>query len=126
MEKKKVSVIKERIEESKKHHIGLNGLYTKDEDSLLKKLYGGDKVVVLRNGKVGIVSYFEDYPIFIVFESFSNPLHYWDDELKRKNSAYDIIEIRECCGKSYQEIRLIYKAKDLDTFGSVIWREGEK
>lgn len=52
-----------------------------------------NQVVKLRNGKVGIVVCFNEKPTHIIFAAFTNPISKWDENLKNKNTEYDIVEV---------------------------------
>lgn len=78
-----------------------------------------NQVVKLRNGKVGVVSGFNNKPCLIVFESFTSQLNRYTEELKHKtNNDYDIVEVFE--GKKVENFKDVYRKKfDFSTLKEV-------
>ena len=56
---------------------------------------GNNQVVELRNGIFGVVASFNNKPFQLIFRSYTNPISRYDENLKNKNSAYDIVKIYE-------------------------------
>ena len=52
-----------------------------------------NQIVELRNGIFGVVASFNDKPFQLVFKSYTNPISRYDENLKTKNSSYDIVKI---------------------------------
>lgn len=52
-----------------------------------------NNVVQLRNGIFGVVSSFNGNPFQIIFKSYTSPVDKYDENLKHKNSTYDIVAV---------------------------------
>jgi predicted RNA methylase len=78
-----------------------------------------NQVVKLRNGKVGVVSGFNNKPCLVVFENYTSQLSRYDENLKHKKSNdYDIVEVYE--GKKVEKFTDVYRKKfDLSTLKEV-------
>lgn len=66
-------------------------------------------IVELRNGIRGVVVSFNGKPTHLIFHNYSNPITRYDDELKNKNSEYDIVKIYD--GNGLETITDIWKKK---------------
>lgn len=52
-----------------------------------------NQVVKTANGNIGIVVSFNGEPSHIVFNSFTNPVSKWDENLEHKSANYSITEV---------------------------------
>lgn len=84
---------------------------------------GNNNVVKLRNGLNGIVTSFNDKPVQIIFKSYTSTLDKYDENLKHKNSNYDIVEVFD--GSSIDNVKKVFAKKfNTDDLNS-IWKETE-
>ena len=80
-----------------------------------------NQVVVLRNGKNGVVSSFNGMPFLLVFDSFTSQIGKYNDELKHKNNQYDIVKVFD--GSSITDVKSVYR-KSFNTDGlELLWEE---
>jgi hypothetical protein len=78
-----------------------------------------NKIVELRNGKFGVVACFNEKPFQLVFDSFTTPIGRYNDELKNKNTNYDIVKVYD--GSSVENVLNVFK-KGFDTDGlELVW-----
>lgn len=78
-----------------------------------------NKIVELRNGKFGVVACFNEKPFQLVFDSFTTPIGRYNDELKNKNTNYDIVKIYD--GSSVENVLAVFK-KTFNTDGlALVW-----
>ena len=81
-------------------------------------------VVVLANGKQGIIVGFNNIPTHIIFNSFTNPVSMFNDNLEHKNPSYNIVKIYD--GSKALEIddilRLIRCKKCIENL-PIIWEK---
>lgn len=78
-----------------------------------------NKIVELRNGKFGVVACFNEKPFQLVFDSFTTPIGRYNDELKNKNTNYDIVKIYD--GSSVENVLDVFK-KTFNTDGlALVW-----
>lgn len=66
-----------------------------------------NKIVELRNGKFGVVACFNEKPFQLVFDSFTTPIGRYNDELKNKNTNYDIVKVYD--GSSVENVLNVFK-----------------
>ncbi len=66
-----------------------------------------NNVVKIRRGDIGVIVAFNKKPCIIVFESFVSPISRYDDNLKHKNSQYDIVEVYD--GKKIENYKEVYR-----------------
>lgn len=52
-----------------------------------------DNVVILANGKVGVVDEVFGNPLLVVFKTFTTPIGRWDKDGNHKNPAYNIVRV---------------------------------
>lgn len=82
-----------------------------------------NQVVVLRNGKVGVVACFNEKPFQVVFDSYTNPTKKYDEELKHNNPSYDVMEIFD--GSSIENVADVFK-RSFKTDGlTSVWKREE-
>jgi len=83
-----------------------------------------NQIVVLRNGKVGVVTGFLGKPAQVVFDSFSKPARSFDEKtlaVSGNNRNYDIVEVYSA--KEDVEFKDVFKKSfKLDELKRV-WRE---
>ena len=78
-----------------------------------------NKIVELRNGRFGVVACFNEKPFQLVFDSFTTPIGRYNDELKNKNTNYDIVKIYD--GSSVENVLAVFK-KTFNTDGlALVW-----
>ena len=68
-----------------------------------------NQIVQLRNGLYGVVASFNDTPFQLIFRSYTNPISRYNEELKNKNSQYDIVKIFD--GTTINNVTDVFKAK---------------
>lgn len=80
-----------------------------------------NQIVKLRNGKVGATASFNDKVYQIVFATYSNPISRYDENLKHKNSEYDIVEVFD--GSTIENVTDVFK-NSFSTDGlKSVWKE---
>ena len=82
-----------------------------------------NNVVVLRNGLVGAVGCFNDKPAWLIFKSYINPIEKYNEELKHKNTNYDVMAVYD--GSPIENVSVLFKSKyDVSTL-DIIWERKE-
>jgi hypothetical protein len=66
-----------------------------------------NQVVKLRNGRFGVTACFNDKPFQLIFTAYTTPINRYDNDLKHKNSEYDIVEIFD--GSSLEKVTDVFK-----------------
>ena len=66
-----------------------------------------NQVVKLRNGKFGVTATFNDKVFQIIFTAFTSPIRRYDENLKAKNSDYDIVEVFD--GSTLEKVTDVFK-----------------
>lgn len=82
-----------------------------------------NEVILLRNGKYGVVACFNNKPFQLVFDSFTCPIGRYDEELKNKNTNYDVI--KKFNGGSIENVLDVFKKKFSGDNLEVIWERKE-
>ena len=78
-----------------------------------------NQIVQLRNGIYGVVASFNDKPFQLIFRSYTNPISRYNEELKNKNSQYDIVKVFD--GSAIINVTDVFKAKFNADNLTVIW-----
>lgn len=78
-----------------------------------------NQIVQLRNGIYGVVASFNDKPFQIIFRSYTNPISRYNEELKNKNSQYDIVKVFD--GSTIINVTDVFKTKFNADNLNVIW-----
>lgn len=84
---------------------------------------GNNNVVVLRNGLCGIVTSFNNKPVQIIFRSYTSTIDKYDENLKHKNSNYDIVEVFD--GSSIDNVKKVFAKKFNTNNLESLWKETE-
>lgn len=81
-------------------------------------------VVVLANGKQGIVVGFNNIPTHIIFNAFTNPISRFNENLENKNPNYNIIKVYDGSDVTDTDeiLRLIRCKKCIENL-SIIWEK---
>lgn len=82
-----------------------------------------DNIVQLRNGIFGVVSSFGNKPFQIIFKSYTSPVDKYDENLKHKNSAYDIVAVFN--GETIDNPKKVFSNKFTSEGLEVLYKEGE-
>lgn len=82
-------------------------------------MLGKNQIVELRNGLFGAVAAFNDKPFQIIFTAYTTPVKRYDENLKNKNSQYDIVRIYD--GSSIEDITVVFKNKFTAEGLPVVW-----
>lgn len=82
-------------------------------------MLGKNQIVELRNGLYGAVASFNDKPFQIIFTAYTTPVRRYDENLKNKNTSYDIVRIYD--GSSIEDITVVFKNKFTPENLPVIW-----
>ena len=80
---------------------------------------GNNQVIQLRNGIYGVVASFNNKPFQLIFNSYTNPIGRYNDELKNKNSAYDIVKIYS--GENVEKVTDVFSRKFNADNLTLIW-----
>jgi hypothetical protein len=78
-----------------------------------------NQIVQLRNGICGVVASFNNKPFQLIFRSYTNPISRYSDELKNKNSQYDIVKVFD--GSSINDVTDVFKTKFNPDNLTLIW-----
>lgn len=84
---------------------------------------GNNQVIQLRNGIYGVVASFNNKPFQLIFNSYTNPISRYDDDLKNKNSAYDIMKIYN--GENLEKVTNVFSRKFNANDLILIWERKE-
>lgn len=84
---------------------------------------GNNQVVELRNGIFGVVASFNDKPFQLIFKSYTNPISRYDENLKNKNSAYDIVKIYD--GTNVEKVTDVFGKKFTTDNLTLIWERND-
>lgn len=76
-------------------------------------------VVELRNGIFGVVASFNNKPFQLIFRSYTNPISRYGEDLKNKNSAYDIVKIYD--GSTIENVTDVFSNKFNANNLNLIW-----
>lgn len=82
-------------------------------------MLGANQIVELRNGLFGAVAAFNNKPFQIIFTAYTTPVSRYDENLKNKNSQYDIIRIYD--GSNLDDVTSVFKRKFNPENLSVVW-----
>lgn len=82
-----------------------------------------NNVVVLRNGIVGVVGCFNNKPSWLIFKSYINPVSKYDNELKHKNSQYDVMQVYD--GSSIENADDVFKGRFSTDGLELLWERKE-
>lgn len=80
-----------------------------------------NQVVQLRNGICGIVTSFKNQPCQLIFTAYTNPVSRYDENLKHKNSQYDIVKIFD--GSSIENPKQVFTKKFDPSSLPLVWSE---
>lgn len=80
-----------------------------------------NQVVQLRNGIFGLVSSFNNKPLQLIFRSYTNPVSRYDENLKNKNSQYDIVKVFD--GSSIEDAKQVFNRKFNTDNLPLVWSE---
>lgn len=80
---------------------------------------GNNQVIQLRNGIYGVVASFNNKPFQLIFNSYTNPISRYNEELKNKNSAYDIVKIYS--GENVEKVTDVFSRKFNADNLTLIW-----
>lgn len=81
--------------------------------------FGVNQIVELRNGLYGVVASFNDKPFQLVFKSYTNPISRYDNQLRNKNSSYDVIRVYD--GSELENVTDVFSKKfDVNKY-KLIW-----
>lgn len=84
---------------------------------------GNNQVVELRNGIFGVVASFNNKPFQLIFKSYTNPISRYDENLKNKNSAYDIVRIYD--GANIEKVTDVFGKKFTTDNLTLIWERND-
>lgn len=70
-------------------------------------------VVLTKNGKIGVVVSFNNKLSHIIFNSFTNPISNWTEDLTHNNDNYSISEVRD--GSSLENVLDAFKKRVFET-----------
>lgn len=84
---------------------------------------GNNQIIELRNGIFGVVASFNNKPFQLIFNSYTNPISRYDNDLKNKNSAYDIMKVYN--GESIERVTDVFSRKFNTNDLSLIWERKE-
>ena len=84
---------------------------------------GNNQIVELRNGLYGVVASFNDKPFQLIFRSYTNPISRYSEDLKNKNSQYDIVKIYD--GTNIQNVTDVFKTKFNTDNLKLIWQRND-
>lgn len=82
---------------------------------------GNNNVVKLRNGLFGLVSSFNNKPLQVIFKSYTSTLDKYDENLKHKNSNYDIVEVYD--GSTIDNPKKVFAKKFTAEQLECLWKE---
>ena len=82
-----------------------------------------NQIVELRNGIFGVVASFNDKPFQLVFKSYTNPISRYDENLKTKNSSYDIVKIYD--GTNVENVTNVFGKKFTADNLTLIWERND-
>lgn len=82
---------------------------------------GNNNVVKLRNGLFGLVSSFNNKPLQVIFKSYTSTLDKYDENLKHKNSNYDIVEVYD--GSTIDNPKKVFAKKFAAEQLECLWKE---
>lgn len=80
-----------------------------------------NNIVQLRNGIYGVVSSFNNKPFQIIFKAYTSPVDKYDDNLKHKNNAYDIVKVFD--GSSIENPKVVFSNKFNADGLAEVWSE---
>lgn len=78
-----------------------------------------NQVVELRNGLFGVVVSFNNKPFQLIFKSYTNPISRYNEELKNKNTAYDIVKIYD--GSTIENVTSVFSNSFNPSNLNLIW-----
>lgn len=78
-----------------------------------------NQVVELRNGLFGVVASFNNKPFQLIFKSYTNPISRYNEELKNKNTAYDIVKIYD--GSTIENVTSVFSNSFNPSNLNLIW-----
>lgn len=78
-----------------------------------------NQIVQLRNGLYGVVASFNNKPFQLIFNSYTNPITRYSEELKNKNPQYDIVKVFD--GSPINNVTDVFKAKFNADNLTLIW-----
>ena len=84
-------------------------------------LLKSNQIVELRNGIYGVTADFNGKPFQLIFRSYTSPIGKYDDNLKNKNSTYDIVKIYD--GSKLENVLDVFKNKFNPSELDLIWEE---
>ena len=80
-----------------------------------------NQVVKLRNGNHGVTAAFNGEVFQIIFAAYTSPITRYNEELKHKNSEYDIIAVFD--GSDVTNVKDVFKKSFSSDNLKEIWRE---
>ena len=80
-------------------------------------------IVVLRNGLVGAVGCFNGKPSWLIFKSYINTLSKYNDELRHKNTQYDVMRVYD--GSTVDNVDNVFKGSFSTDGMEIIWERKE-
>lgn len=81
-----------------------------------------NQLVVLRNGNVGLTASFNGQVAWLIFKSYINPITKYDENLKNKNTNYDIVCVRD--GSSIENVNQVFTSKGIEVEAlPLVWEE---
>lgn len=78
-----------------------------------------NQVIQLRNGKNGVVASFNNKPFQLIFDSFTTPIGRYNEELKNKNTNYDIVKVFD--GTQVDNVLDVFKKKFSTDDLTLVW-----
>lgn len=81
-------------------------------------------LVRLRNGLIGVVACFGDVPSWLIFKAYINPINKYDENLKHKNTQYDIMEVYD--GSTIEDVNNVFKTRFNTDNLELIWKREEE
>lgn len=85
--------------------------------------FGKNQVIELRNGLYGVVATFNDKPFQLIFKSYTNPISRYDNDLRNKNSVYDVIRIYD--GSTLENVTDVFSKKFVTDNLPLIWERND-
>lgn len=83
-----------------------------------------NNVVVLENGKQGVVVGFNNLPTHIIFATFTSPISKYNDDLTHQNTNYNIVKVLDGSkATSETEVRKFITSKKAIADLNVLWEK---
>lgn len=82
-----------------------------------------NQIVKLRNGKYGVTAEFNGNVFQLIFAAYSSPISAYNEELKHKNTNYDIVAVYDA-SKVENVLSVFKKSFDADKLElPIVWKE---